>query len=70
MVERGQQARLAQQIAEVDVLPMRNLDGNFLVDPRVFGEVHSAESAAAKRREDLVLSDDLTPKKHWGQYTG
>ena len=52
MVERGQQARLAQQIAEVDVLPVRNLDGDFLVDPGVFGEVDSAESAAAEWRQD------------------
>ena len=64
MVQRGEQARLAQQIAEVDVLPMRNLDGDFLVDPGVFGEVNRAESAAAERREDLVLSDRLTAEKH------
>ena len=70
MVQRGQQAGLAQQIAEVDVLSMWNFDGDFLVDPRVFGEVNSAESAAAKWRQDLVLSDGLTTEKHWTQYTG
>ena len=57
MVQRGEQARLAQQIAEVDVLPVRNLDGDLLVDPGVFGEVNRAESATAKWRQDLVLSD-------------
>ena len=45
---RSEQARLSKQIAEVDVLPMRNLDGDLLVDPGVFGEVNRAESAAAQ----------------------
>src|SRR5687767_12217930 len=70
MVQRGEQSRLSKQIAEIDVLPMRNLDGNFLVDPGVFGEVNRAESATAKWRQDFVLSDDLTTEKHCTQYTG
>ena len=70
MVQRGQQAGLAEQVAEVDVLPVGNLDGDFLVDPGVFGEVNSAESAAAEWRQDFVLSDGLTAEKHWGEYTG
>ena len=66
MAERGEQSRLPQQVAEVDVLPMGNLDGDFLVNPGVFGEVHRAEAATTKRREDLVLSNRLTTKKHAG----
>src|SRR5687768_1623846 len=69
MAQRGEQARLSQQIAEVDVLPVGNFEGDFLVDPRVFGEVHRAESAASERRQDFVLSDDLTSEKHWWEYT-
>ena len=70
MVERSEQARLSKQIAEVDVLPVGHLDRDLLVDPGVFGEVNGAESAAAERRQDFVLSDGLTTEKHWTQYTG
>ena len=64
MAERGEKPRLMQQIAEVDVLAVRNLDRDFLVDPGVFGEINGAESAAAKRGEDLVLADRLSSEKH------
>jgi hypothetical protein len=55
-----------QQIAEVDVLPMWNLDGDFLVHPGVFRQVNGAESAAANCRQDLVLPDRLASKEHAG----
>jgi hypothetical protein len=69
MVERGEEARLAQEIAEVDVLAVWNLNRNFLVDPGVFGEINGAESATAQWRQNLVLSNDLPTEKHWGEYT-
>ena len=59
MAELGEQPRLAQQLAEVEVLPVRDLDRDLLVDPGVFGEVDRAESAAAERREDSVLAERL-----------
>ena len=62
MAERRQQPRLAQQLAEVQVLPVRNLERDLLVDPGVFGEVDGAEPAAAERREDAVLADPWSRK--------
>ncbi len=64
MAQAGQQPRLAQQLAEVEVLPMRNLERDLLVDPGVFREVDRAEAAAAERRDDAVLADGLAAKKH------
>ena len=64
MIEAGEQPRLAQQLAEVDALLVRNLERDFLVDPGVFREVDRAEAAAADRREDLVFPDDLTAEEH------
>ena len=64
MVERGEQARLAQQLAEVEVLPVRDLERDLLVDPGVFREVDGAEPAAAKRREDPVLPERLPLEEH------
>jgi hypothetical protein len=55
MTHAGEQPRLAQQLAEVEPLPMRNLDRDLLVDPRVLREVDGAEAAAAERRDDFVL---------------
>ena len=43
---------------------MRNLEGDLLVDPGVFGEVDAAEAAAAEGRQDAVLPDGLTPEEH------
>ena len=40
-------------------LLVRDLQRDLLVDPGVFGEVHGAESAAAERRDDLVLPEGL-----------
>ena len=60
----GEQPRLAQQLAEVDALLVRDLERDFLVDPGVFREVHGAEAAAADRRQDLVLPDDLPAEEH------
>ena len=64
MIETGEQPRLAQQLAEVDALLVRNLQRDFLVDPGVFREVDRAEAAAADRRQDLVFPDDLTAEEH------
>src|SRR6185503_3489458 len=64
VTEAGQQPRLAQQLAEVDRLLVRHLEGDALVDPGVLGEVDGAEAAAADRRQDLVLADDLTAEEH------
>ena len=64
MIERGEQARLAQQLAEVQILPVRDLDRDALVDPGVFREVHGAEAAAAERLEDAILAERLAAKHH------
>ena len=64
MIEAGEQARLAQQLAEVDALLVGNLQGNLLVDPGVFREVNRSKTATANRRQNLVLSNDLTAEKH------
>ncbi len=65
VIEAGEEPRLAQEFAEIDALLVRNLQRNFLVNPRVFGEVHGAEPAAADRLEDFVLPDDLSAEEHW-----
>src|SRR6185436_9068940 len=64
MVERRKQARLAQQLAEVEVLLVRNFERDLLVDPGVVGEEDRAETSAANSREDLVFPDNLTTKEH------
>src|SRR6185503_3787378 len=64
VIQGGQQPRLAQQLAEVDALLMRDLERDFLVDPGVFREVNSPEASAAYRRQDLVLADDLSAEEH------
>ena len=55
MADAGEQARLPQQLAEVEPLPVRDLDRDLLVDPGVLREVNGTESAAPEGREDLVL---------------
>ena len=60
----GEQARLAQQVAEVEVLPVRHLDRDLFVDPGVAREVYGAESAAAERGQDFVLAEDLSLEQH------
>src|SRR4029077_5359470 len=70
VIEAREEPRLTQQLAEVDALLVRHLERDFLVDPRVLGEVHGAEAAAAARRQDFVLPDDLSAKEHLGaQYS-
>ena len=64
MADAGEQPRLAQQLAEVELLPVRHLDRDLLVDPGVLREVDGAESAAAERREDLVLTERLAFEQH------
>ena len=63
MADAGEQARLAQQLAEVEVLAVRHLDRDLLVDPGVLREVDGAEAAAAERRDDLVLAERLAPEE-------
>src|SRR5262249_43479646 len=64
MIEACQEARLAQQLAEIDALLVRDLQRDFLVDPGVFRQVDGAEPAAANRLENLVLADNLTAEEH------
>ena len=64
MAHRGEEARLLQHVAEVEILLVRNLDGDVLLDPGVFGKIHAAEAAAAQMRQHAVLPDGLTPKEH------
>ena len=65
VADAGEQPRLAQQLAEVEALAVRHLDRDLLVDPGVVREVDGAESAAAERRDDLVLAERLAPEEQW-----
>ncbi len=59
-----------QQLTEIEVrLAVRDLDGDFLVDPRVDGQIDRPESSAPERREDAVFPDGLTLEEHRGEYT-
>ena len=64
MAEGGEQPRFAQQLAEVEVLAVRNLDRDFLVDPGVFRKIDAAEAAASEGRKDAVFPDGLSAKEH------
>jgi hypothetical protein len=64
MVQCGEEARLAQELAEIQILLVRNLEGDLLVDPGVFRQVNRSEASAADRRQTLLLADDLTAEKH------
>src|SRR5262245_39049651 len=64
MIERGEEPGFLDEIGEIQVLLVRHLDGDLLVNPGVFSEEHAAETAAAERREDPVLSDMLTLEEH------
>ena len=70
MIDRGEQPRLAQQLAEVQVLPVRHLDRDLLVDPGVVREVDGAEPAAAERSADLVLAELLALEEQCVEYSG
>ena len=50
MADAGEQSRLAEQLAEVESLAVRDLDRDLLVDPGVVGEVDGTETAAAERQ--------------------
>ena len=63
MADAGEQPRLAQQLSEVEALAVRNLDRDLLVDPGVLREVDGTESAAAERRDDLVLAERLASEE-------
>jgi hypothetical protein len=64
MTERGKKARLLQHLREIEVLLVRNLDGDLLVNPGVFGEEDAPKAAAAERRKDSILPDSLTLQEH------
>jgi hypothetical protein len=64
VAHRGQQARLLELLQEVHALLVGDLERDFLVHPGVVGEVHAAETAAAERRQDAVLADDLAAEEH------
>jgi hypothetical protein len=63
MADARQKTRFAQQLPEVEILPVGHLDGDAFVDPGVLREVHRAEPAAAERSDDLVLPERLTLKE-------
>ena len=48
MVQGGQQPRFFEHLDRVEVLFVRNLERDFLVDPCVFGEIDHTEATAAK----------------------
>ena len=64
MTHRGEEARLLQHLAEVEVLLVRNLEGDLLVDPGVFGEIDVPKAATAEGRQNAVLPDYLTAEEH------
>jgi hypothetical protein len=64
MIERGEESRLAEQFAEIQPLAMRNLDGDPLVDPRVFRQIDRAEAAAAQGLDNAVLAESLASEDH------
>src|SRR5689334_2604441 len=46
------------------MLPMVNLDGDALGDPRGFSEIDGAESTTPERFDDAVLAERLTAEDH------
>ena len=62
MADGSEKAGFTQQLAEIESLPVRDLDRDLLVDPRVLCEVHGPEPAAAERTDDLVLPEYLAPE--------
>src|SRR5688572_18226381 len=64
MAEAGKQPRFAQKFVEIQILSMRNFEGDLLVDPGVFGEINGAKAAAAEGRDDAVLADRLAAEEH------
>jgi hypothetical protein len=63
MAHRGEEPWLLHQLTEIEILFVRDLEGDLLVDPGVFREVHAAETAAAERRQDAVFPNGLTAKE-------
>src|SRR5205814_5960557 len=51
-------------VAEIEVLFVRDLERDLLVDPGVFREVDRPEASAADRLQDFVLADYLTAEEH------
>jgi hypothetical protein len=68
MGDAREQTRLAQELAEIQILAMRNFDGDFLVDPRVLRQVYAAEPSAAEGRDDPVLAERLASEEQWETY--
>jgi hypothetical protein len=64
MIHRREKPRFLQHLGKIEVLLVRHLDGDLLVNPGVFGEEDAAETAAAERRNDSVLADGLTLQEH------
>src|SRR4029450_12041475 len=69
MADAGQEPRLAPQLAEIESLPVGNLDRDLLVDPGVLCQIHGAEPTAAERRDDFVFPEYLTSEEQRAQYT-
>ena len=64
MIDAGEQARLAQQLAEVEVLLVRNLDRDLLVDPGVSARYTVPNPPLPSGGEDFVLAEDLSLEQH------
>ncbi len=48
MAHGGEQPRLLEHLAEIEILLVGNFEGDLLVDPGVFGQVDDAKAATAK----------------------
>ncbi len=64
MAHRCQQTRLFEHLAEIEVLLVRDLEGDLLVNPGVLGQIDAAEAAAPKGRQNPVLPDGLAAEEH------
>ncbi len=64
MAHRGKEPGLLQHLREIEMLLMRNLERDLFVDPRVLGQVDGTEAAAAERRQNAVLPNELTAEEH------
>src|SRR5262249_60921621 len=64
VIQARQEPWFTEELAEVEVLLVRNLERDLLVDPGVFREIDGPEASAANRLEDLVLPDQLSAEKH------
>jgi hypothetical protein len=62
MIERGEQPRLAQKLAEVETLAVRHFQRDALVDPGVFGEDTPVRIRRCRAVDEFVLPS-VCPRK-------